>query len=232
MGRKARSYTGGPAVKVQLKITKGLKYDLAGGRGDALASMAQRGGEMLHARAEAGRQWDGRPVPIVKPGMRRRVARSSLYFVAKSDPRIGTLGTHRLKPWNMKGQKGRPQWWVFRGTYGEFKVALGKRATKGASLTGAMWRSLTARVRDAKSGGAEIRLYFAGSSPSSYVQPGGGVGRVRFRNRDKARLLQYEGRSGVGQHENAGGRQFELMRLAPGELDELAGMFIGRVRLA
>lgn len=221
-------------LTVQLKLPKKLSGVWSGAELQTLQAMAQMGGDALHARVERGVGWNGAQLPKLREAARRRSGKGRYYFVHKSDPRIGAIGTGRMRPWSMKGQKGRPDWWVFRGAYAEFKRTLGKRDTKGGSFTGRMWQSLTATAKLApkSSGGAsEIRLYFAGSSPSSYVTPGGKGGTTRLRNRDKARLLQYEGRSGVGQHNGAGGRVFELMRFAPRELDDLASLYASRVRM-
>lgn len=243
MGRRARNYTTGPAIQVQLKLSKKLKFDVTGGRLQALQVMAQMAGKMLHDRIERGVQWDGKPTPRIRESEGRSVgrkgrlgkARYHYFFVHKDDPRTASFSTSAMRPWNMKGQKGPPQWLVFRGSYAEFKSVIGKKQGKGSSFTGQMWRSLTGSVRDAPKragGGGEIRLYFAGSSPSRQLRPGGRGATERFRNRDKARLLQYAGRSGVGSGENAtGAREFEMMRFSSRELEALAGAFVARVRL-
>jgi hypothetical protein len=57
------------------------------------------------------------------------------------------------------------------------------------------------------------------------------VGKTRFRNRDKARLLQYADRASGQGFEPSGQRQFVLMAFSAGELRQLAVFWVRQVRL-
>lgn len=219
---------------VQLKIPKRLRLEIPAGRAQVMAQLAQLAGDMLHTRVEQGEGWDGQPIPELKQQTTTAGKHSNKrkwFFTHSSDPRqLQERLPDRFRPWNMRGEPGRPQWFVFRGQYKEMKKLLSGHTSRGSSLTGKMWQSLKASVRQ-KGQDYQIRLYFSGSAPSSYVRPGKAGGSARVRNRDKARLLQYEGRSGVGTHEDGAGRQFVMMRFSEGELDTLVTLFAREIRL-
>jgi len=133
--------------------------------------------------------------------------------------------------------------WMKRGktimpSYQDAKALKGGHPWKGSSFTGAMWKSLT--IKQAGSAGKPaIKLYFAGSTRSSNKKVWAGPDLKsklvdkgkRFRNRDKARLLQYANRvSGMG-FEPSGKRQFELMAFSSAEKLKLAAYWLSQCRL-
>ncbi len=210
-------------IEVKLKIRQKVALEIDGDKRAALARIAQAGGDMLRERGERGVDYDGAPRPeVAGPAKRNR------FWMHKADPRVASVPAGIMRPWNFG--PGAPQWWVFRGSYRDFKVAIGRSGARGASFTGAMWKGLTAGVKMSR-GDHLLRIYFGGSSKGSPVPGKGNNAATSFRNRDKARLLQFPGRSGVGSHEGDGGRQFDLMRFSGGELQQLVSQYVAGFKL-
>lgn len=133
--------------------------------------------------------------------------------------------------------------WMKRGrtimpSYQYVKAQKGGRPWKGSSFTGAMWKSLTIKQQGTP-GKLKLRLYFAGSTRSSNKKVWAGPDLKaklvdkgkRFRNRDKARLLQYADRASGQGFEPAGKRQFELMAFSSAEKLKLAAYWLQQCRL-
>lgn len=198
-----------------VKWNKRLAFDWPGQQ-RALQNLGELGANLLDARINHdGVDSDGRPLPNVQGGRRRK----GWFYTSKSDPR--TVLREGGEPRNTPGSEGANDLVVNRGGYASVKARAGGKPWKGSSLTGAMWKSLTIR-QTGRPGRLELKLYFAGSQR---------VGKARFRNRDKARLLQYADRASGQGFEPAGQRQFVLMAFSAGELRQLAVFWVQQVRI-
>lgn len=211
-------------IGIQFKMGKSLKLDWPA-QGLVLQQTAEHASRLLRRRiVQTSRDADGNALPRVQ-------SRKYAYFlIHRSDPRLSAIGRSELEPWNMKGEKGAPQWLVNRHGYLRVKGKAAGHASKNGLLTGTMWRSLTATVKPGARtapGGHVLRLYFAGSQ----VATGKGGKPVRFRNRDKARLLQYRDRATGTGYEPKGRMQFRLMAFNGDELQSVIRFYLSRLRI-
>lgn len=195
-----------------VKWSKKLAFDWPN-QPKALEALGNRAADMLDHRINIeGRDANGEPLP--------KLQGKSWLLMEKSDPRAIARGPD-VEPRRQAGVKGGPVKLVDRRGYADAKKAAGGKPWKGSSLTGAMWKSLTIRQKGA-AGKIVLNLYFAGSSK---------VGGGRFRNRDKARLLQYADRASGQGFEPAGKRQFVLMAFSARETRALAQFWLTQCRL-
>lgn len=195
-----------------VKWNKKLSFDWPGQQA-SLVALGEMAADMLESRInEGGVDANGKHLP--------NLSGTGWFISDKSDPRRLSTGEN-AEPWNTRGSTGEPTQVVDRRGYAAAKVAKGGKPWKGASLTGAMWKSLTIR-QQGTAGKIRLKLYFAGSQKT---------GAGRFRNRDKARLLQYADRASGQGFEPAGKRDFELMTFSQGEKKKLAAFWLSRCRL-
>ena len=181
-------------------------------RKSSVQKLGEMAADFLDTRInEQGLDADGRQLPALKG--------RGWYWTDINDPRADRS---TMDPRNEPGKSGPPAILVDKRGYRDVKAAKGGKPWKGSSFTGAMWKSLTVKGKSSKSG-VTVKLYFAGS-----VKVGGGK---RFRNRDKARLLQYADRASGQGFEPAGKRQFELMAFSSAEKLKLAAYWLQQCRL-
>ncbi len=185
-----------------VKWNKKLAFDWPN-QAKALQKLGNKAADFLHDRInEQGVDADGRPLPEV------------------SD-----------RAWMRRGKTIMP-------SYMDVKTGQGGNPWKGASFTGAMWDSLTIK-QQGTAGKLKLRLYFAGSTRSSNKKVWNGPDLKaklvdkgpRFRNRDKARILQYADRKSGQGFEPSGKRQFEIMAFSSGEKLKLAAYWLSQCRL-
>ena len=182
----------------------------------ALQALGELAADMLETRINRdGKDAGGKPLPQVGTGNERG---KGWFATSKNDPRKLIANG---EPRNVPGSKGDPSQVVDRGGYRSVKARLGKKTTKGSSLTGAMWRSLTI-TNKAEKGRSVLRLYFGGSQR---------VGAGRFKNRDKARLLQFATRAEGQGLEPSGTKQFTLMEFSASEKKALVKFWLRQIRL-
>lgn len=198
-----------------VKWSKKLAFDTPA-RESALRALGEYAADLIQDRIEKdGKDAAGRPLPQVGTGNRRK---RGWFATSKSDPRkLLPEGEVRNAP----GSSGAPTLVVDRDGYAAVKQRLGKKTTKGASLTGAMWKGLTI-TNKLQRGRMMLRLYFGGSQR---------VGAARFKNRDKARLLQFGSRAEGQGYEPAGKKQFDLMAFSAREKKLLAKFWRAKHRL-
>lgn len=165
----------------------------------AINTAAARQAAMIRDRfTKQGRDSNGNKLKKV-------AERTGWCWFGVQDPRFrGMRGFMFNRPWERA-----PLRWVYWRGYRRLKAQMsGGRTWRGAPLTGNMWNNLELQVRPGKKGegSAVFRLHFAKGQRVGFVRgeftKKNRRGTMYVRNRDKARMLQYDKRTKDGQPYN------------------------------